>query len=125
MPLGNNSFGGTKNRNKKSGTRTGSYVVDLPAYNTIDPVKTTVTTSATLLDFPDTSDKFVLVHRQVDSVLYIGQTSAITADGARTFPIKANEFFPLNGIIKGDTNFFYGISANASITVYIVGLDRI
>lgn len=118
MPIVNDS------RTKLVGRKRGMHVTELPAYDTLDNTKTTVTTSATLLIFPDEADKFMLVHRDVDSFLYLGNDNTITVDGAGTCPIRAHEMIPLDGIIKGDGNDIYGISDSANITVYILGFNK-
>jgi hypothetical protein len=82
-------------------------------HNTFNFVKTTISTSADKIVFPESGTEFTIVHKTSGATLYIKKDNTVsTAD----FPLLEND--PL--ILRGKPTFeIYGISGSGSIDVFV------
>lgn len=89
--------------------------------NTLQVARTTVTTAATKIDFPEVGTTFEIYVVAGYPKLYLGNQSSITAGGAGTVELPPLMKIPAT-VLEGNDNEFYGITDASSIDVFVVGV---
>lgn len=89
--------------------------------DTIRVARTTVTTAATKINFPDVGNNFNMYVKDGYPKLYIGNSSAITSDGTTTVELPPLMKIPVTIPEGGDVEV-YGITNADSIVVYVIGI---
>jgi len=95
--------------------------VDSVAGNSFQAVKSTVGTSATKIDLPESASEVVIRHMTEGTTLWIGNDTTITDDGSTVFPLEKGDSLTLF-LKKGNNNNLYGIVSSGSISVYAAGV---
>ena len=89
--------------------------------NSIDFVKTTITTNATKINFTESETEFILLHRDFDEILYLGKNNSVTTNTG--FALYNDESLYVE-FQKNNVNELYGIVASGSIDVYVMTTIR-
>jgi len=88
-------------------------------YNTLEVVSTTITTTATQINTPESTGNFHLVHKTHGTTVYIDGADVT----ASSYPLEAYEDLPFKGMSKGD-NEIYGIVSSGTATVWAIGVYK-
>lgn len=86
--------------------------------DSFDSIKTTVTTSASEVNLPDSAKNgIILIQINSNKTIWLGQDNSISVAGDNAFPLIANEYLHVN-IKKGST--LYAI-ASENLDMYAGG----
>lgn len=91
--------------------------------NVFQATATSISTTATKIDFPEQGTDFTIYHATSGGILWIGPNSSITAGGSGTAPLPS-EFKIDVSVPEGNENDFYAITAEGTIIVYVIGTRR-
>ncbi len=95
-------------------------IIESTSFDSIEVVKTTVTTSAILIATPENSKSFSVFHSTPGATLSFGEDNQITAGGVTTAPLEYLARLEFSGA-KSNGNNLWGIVASGSLVVYCVG----
>jgi len=104
---------------EEKGNQVFRKVID-PRYNTAGAVRTDITTTATLIEVPESAEAVAIKHVDTGCVIWIGEDDTITAGGANAFPLSPGEILPLR-LKAGNSNNLYGIVASETAYIYVLG----
>ena len=90
--------------------------------NTFSAVKTSVTTSATAIQFPEKAENVVIMHVSTGNIVWLGEDASVSVAGGTAFPLIANTpyYFTFK---QGNNNNLYAI-AGSTIPVYVAGVTN-
>jgi len=89
-------------------------------FNSINVVKTTVTTTATSIDFPESGGECVLMHT-TDAVIYIGGDDTVSTSTGQ----EVNAYDVVTITAKaGNSNEIYAIVASGTVEVTVTGAEN-
>jgi hypothetical protein len=89
-------------------------------FNTIEAVRTQMTTTATQINVPDDAEYVWVKVIDPTKILWVGNSSSITANGADSYPVQAGEYYKFH-LTSGNTNDLYGIVEEGTVYVYTLG----
>jgi hypothetical protein len=88
--------------------------------NTLEAVRTSLSTTATRVSTPANAEVMWIKHIDVDRIVWIGNSNAITAAGVDVFPLGAGEVYKLR-LKAGDNNEVYAILEDGTSYIYVLG----
>ena len=89
-------------------------------YNTLSPVKTNVTTSATFIKTPENCTKYTIYHTTSDKIVWLGGSNNINISDEAIAPLPAN--FPLKiDLTSSNDNNIWGIVESGSVDIFVIG----
>lgn len=91
-------------------------------FNTVEVVRTDITTTAKKIELPEDADFFHVYHADAVNTLYYGKDLSITTS-SKSAPLEQNRRLEIQ-LEKGNDNALFGIADAGTITVFAVGIYR-
>jgi hypothetical protein len=88
--------------------------------NTLEAIRTTLGTTATRVSTPTDAEVMWIKHMDTTRVVWVGNSSAITAAGSDVFPLGAGEVYKVR-LRTGDNNEVYAILEDGVSYIYVLG----
>ena len=103
----------------KRGTRQRTLAVP-EDFNSIDVVKTTITTTATQINFPENANYVTLRHHSTTPIFIGGNSSVTTSNGQQ---VNENDVVEIT-VKAGNSNEIYGIVSTGTVVITATGAEN-
>lgn len=87
--------------------------------NAFNIKKTTIGTSATKIEFPESGNDFLIYHVTAMTNVWLGK-SGVSVGGSDSAPLPPEILLPLK-VFSGNGNNMYGVVNSGSVDIYVVG----
>ena len=82
--------------------------------NTIDFVKTNISTTAKQIVFPEQGNQFIVIHKTDSGIMYVNKDENVATSD---FPMNKNDILEISG--RPDFNL-WGITSSGSVDVFVI-----
>jgi hypothetical protein len=90
--------------------------------NSLDVVKTNISTTAKKINTPEDARDFTVIHKEDGEIVYVKGPGVTVSTG---YPLEAGEELIFENMKKNDDNEIYGITSTGDVDIYAIAKVKI